>query len=228
LSLTNDGININLPTDVQLIETDTTSNYSGIISVPITKPIDSVNNETTIAAFNVGSLSEAISLQGGVATILIPATGQSIGSLLDVYYSEDNGATWFLETKVFVIDNNGEPYVSFITNHFADFAVTPSADSFTASFAINNGDASTLDENVTLDISTVPPVLQMRFSNDGANRSSWEPYATTKSWTLSGAQDTKIVYTQFDLDNDSIGDISMSDTIFYHTVDKVAPLIILI
>jgi len=67
----------------------------------------------------------------------------------------------------------------------------------------------------------------MRFSNDGENRSAWEPYATTKSWTLSGASDTKTVYTQFDIDNDSVGDVSMSDTILYHVTDTTAPVITL-
>jgi len=138
LSLTNDNININLSTDTQLIETNTSNNYNGIISVPITKPIISVNDEPTIAAFNVGSLSESISLQGGIATISIPVIGQTIGSLVNVYYSEDNGVTWFLETKVFVVDNNGDPYVSFTTNHFADFAITQASESFTGSFVINN------------------------------------------------------------------------------------------
>lgn len=37
----------------------------------------------------------------------------------------------------------------------------------------------------------------MRFSNDGTNWSGWEPYATTKSWTLASGKGTRTVYAEF-------------------------------
>ncbi|HCB51435.1 TPA: hypothetical protein DEP21_02560 [Patescibacteria group bacterium] len=57
--------------------------------------------------------------------------------------------------------------------------------------------------------------MQMRFSNDGSSRNTWEAYATSKSRTLSAGAGTKTVYAQFDTNNDSIADVSTSDSITY-------------
>ena len=55
----------------------------------------------------------------------------------------------------------------------------------------------------------------MRFSNDGISRSTREPYATSKSWTLSAGYASKTVYAQFDTDGDDIFEAEISDTILY-------------
>ena len=56
----------------------------------------------------------------------------------------------------------------------------------------------------------------MRFSNTGTgSRSSWESYATTKSWTLSAGYETKTIYAQFSLNGNGIADISTNDSIDY-------------
>ena len=56
----------------------------------------------------------------------------------------------------------------------------------------------------------------MRFSNIGTgSRSSWEPYASTKSWTLSSGFASKTVYAQFDIEGNGIPDITTSDSIDY-------------
>ncbi len=64
--------------------------------------------------------------------------------------------------------------------------------------------------NVKLAISASDPspasgVKLMRFSNDGSSWSSWEPYASTKSWTLTSKNGTKTVYAQF---KDAAGNVS--------------------
>jgi hypothetical protein len=40
-------------------------------------------------------------------------------------------------------------------------------------------------------------VALMRFSNDNSNWSSWEPYSTSKTWSLDGGDGVKTVYAQF-------------------------------
>ncbi len=45
----------------------------------------------------------------------------------------------------------------------------------------------------------------MRFSNDGTNWSEWEPYATSKTWTLSRGRGIKTVYVEF---RDEAGNVS--------------------
>ncbi len=60
---------------------------------------------------------------------------------------------------------------------------------------------------------------QMRFSNDNSTWSSWETYATTKSWTLTSGNGAKAVYAQY---RDGTGNSSATyvDTI---TLDAAAP-----
>ena len=56
----------------------------------------------------------------------------------------------------------------------------------------------------------------MRFSNTGTgSRSSWETYASNKTWILSAGYGTKTVYAQFSLNGNGIADISTNDSITY-------------
>lgn len=89
----------------------------------------------------------------------------------------------------------------------------------TGSVIINGDAVTTTSTSVTLTISAtdnLSGVSQMRFSNDGTNWSSWEPYNTSKNWTLSNASDLMTVYVQF---MDIAGNISASynDTIYMDT-----------
>jgi hypothetical protein len=53
LDLINQTVSLSIPGDTQVKKGGTTSNYSGVISMPISLPISSVNNQHVIAAFNV-------------------------------------------------------------------------------------------------------------------------------------------------------------------------------
>lgn len=76
--------------------------------------------------------------------------GQTIGTTVNIFYSINNGVTWYFETQTTVIDINGEPYVQFTTNHFGDFAITELPKDVTAPVIILNGDATVaLDQNDT-------------------------------------------------------------------------------
>ncbi|NSW84002.1 MAG: hypothetical protein HPY90_12155, partial [Syntrophothermus sp.] len=66
---------------------------------------------------------------------------------------------------------------------------------------INNGASTTSTTSVTLMLSvsdnfSQPTQIQMRFSNDGTNWSSWETYNGVKSWTLASGDGWKTVYCQ--------------------------------
>jgi predicted secreted protein with PEFG-CTERM motif len=70
----------------------------------------------------------------------------------------------------------------------------------TGSMLINNGAVYTNTTSVNLALSatdTVSGVSQMRFSNDNVTWSSWEQYATSKSWTLQSGDGTQNVIIQF-------------------------------
>ncbi|MFZ2718296.1 MAG: hypothetical protein WAZ12_00670 [Candidatus Absconditicoccaceae bacterium] len=219
LNIKNQNIKLSFSANTQFKKADNITNYSGIISAPIIKSVNTVNSETVLSAFKVGSSLESIKLTGGVATLSIPVPGETIGNTVQVYYSEDNGVNWYPQTTTTVTNIGGEPYVEFTTNHFTDFAVTlpegQGGGSFTGTFVINNDAASTSSTGVTLNMSTTPAATHMRFSDDGSSRSSRETYATSKSRTLPGTYGTKTVYVQFDANNDSSGDAQTSDSINY-------------
>jgi hypothetical protein len=90
------------------------------------------------------------------------------------------------------------------------------------SIVINGGDtyATSTSVNLTLSASdAVCGVAKMRFSNSGSSWSTWESYATSKTWTLTSGDGTKTVYVQY---QDHAGNISSSysDTI---VLDIAAP-----
>jgi hypothetical protein len=70
----------------------------------------------------------------------------------------------------------------------------------TGSILIDGGATCTTSRSVTLTLSAEDPesdVVEMRFRNRGGDWSDWEPYSTSKSWTLSSGNGTKIVEVQF-------------------------------
>ena len=95
---------------------------------------------------------------------------------------------------------------------------------------INNNASSTVSTSVTLNTSatrdTPAGIADMRFSNDGIAWTDWEPYTTTKAWTLDAALGVKRVYAQY---RDTVGNVSYSgtsaasDTILL-TVDGTPPV----
>jgi YD repeat-containing protein len=101
----------------------------------------------------------------------------------------------------------------------------------TGSISINAGAASTNSESVTLTLSATDDsgtVSQMRFSNDNATWSAWEPYGITKAWILSEGNGTKTVYAEF-MDSANNVSIPYSDTITFsspndlYMVEATAP-----
>ena len=84
----------------------------------------------------------------------------------------------------------------------------------TGTISINNGALYTKTAAVTLNLSAVDTggsgLEGMRFTNSGGTASAWEPFATTKAWTLSGGPGTKTVYVQF---KDKAGNISDADPV---------------
>lgn len=92
----------------------------------------------------------------------------------------------------------------------------------TGSIVINSGAPYVNATSVNLELSASDGgsgVSQMRFSNDGSSWSSWETFAASKSWTLTGGEGTKTVYVQYrDAWWNASG--SFTDTII---LDTIAP-----
>src|SRR5262249_53135669 len=92
----------------------------------------------------------------------------------------------------------------------------------TGSIAINQGAGATASPNVTLYLSAQDVgcgVAAMAFSNDGVNFSSFEPYASTKAWTLPSGDGPKTVFAKFKDRADNVSQ-AVSATI---VLDQVAP-----
>ena len=73
---------------------------------------------------------------------------------------------------------------------------------------INGGTETANSTSVTLTLSAsgiMSNVTQMCFSNNNVDWSAWEPYSTTKQWTLTAENGTKTVYAKF---MNGAGDIS--------------------
>ncbi|RNB89480.1 hypothetical protein EDM56_09785 [Brevibacillus fluminis] len=118
-----------------------------------------------------------------------------------------------------VTDSGGLYYEKSIAIHVAN--VKP-----TITFAVNGGAQFANQANVTLNLISAPPEnvgLQMRFSNDNANWSSWETFATTKPWTLTTGDGTKTVYVEV---KDSVDTVMASDLIGLDTTKPTATLLI--
>ena len=102
-----------------------------------------------------------------------------------------------------------------------DDSVGTSPSAITGTVTINSGAAFANSRNVTLSNSAESSgaqVSEMRFRNDGAAWSAWEPYASTKSWALPVGDGNKNVEAEF---KDSDGATTqVSDTI---AVDTAAP-----
>lgn len=88
------------------------------------------------------------------------------------------------------------------------------------SFIIQSNNNYVNTPTVTV-LMSVTGAVSMRFSNDQTSWSGWEPYGTTKSWTLLPGDGTKRVYGEF---RDSTGNVShqFDDVI----LDTIQPLII--
>ena len=99
----------------------------------------------------------------------------------------------------------------------------PDTTPLVGTITINSGDIYTKYTSVTLTLSctdTGGNCAQMQFSNDNTNWSSPEAHVTTKEWTLSSGDGTKIVYVKFS-DNAGNWSTSYSDTII---LDTIAPV----
>lgn len=92
--------------------------------------------------------------------------------------------------------------------------------------AIENGDLYTSSQSVTLTLSANDDssVEQMAFRNDGSTWTAWEGYATSKSWTMTESEGTKVVHARF---KDDVGLITeASDTIILDATPPTGSILI--
>jgi parallel beta-helix repeat protein len=94
----------------------------------------------------------------------------------------------------------------------------------TGSVTIAQGATYTNSTSATLTLSAddaTSGISQMRFSNDNTTWTPWEPYSTSKTWTLTTGDGTKTVYAQY-MDNAGLTSPIYPDTILLDTIKPVA------
>ena len=111
-----------------------------------------------------------------------------------------NGVTYYY----FMVATDGAGHESAPSNVVS---ATPKEDPYPPQgfITINGGASSTPSPNVTLTIAASPDTVEMLISNDpGFAGAVWEPFATSKAWTLAGSG-LQFVYAQFrdSADNES-------------------------
>jgi hypothetical protein len=108
----------------------------------------------------------------------------------------DDGLTNDVTYYYFMVGVDGAGHQSGPSNVVS---ATPKADPYPPEgfITINNGASSTTSRNVTLVVAASPDTEEMLISNDpGFAGAEWEPFATSKSWTLAGSG-LQFVYAQF-------------------------------
>lgn len=129
-------------------------------------------------------------------------TLEGLFNLNATVYSVSGLAGTNMETNAVIVDLTS-PYGAILINEDATFANSSS---------------------VTLTLSafdTASGVAKMRFSNDNITWTSWETYNTSKSWTLTSGDGSKIAYVQF-IDNAGLTSNVSEDSI---TLDMTSPMI---
>ena len=144
---------------------------------------------------------------GFVYTLLVGvnASGLPVGSRSTAVTIRDNPANPSVPAL-----QGGAKYVNVTVRVYSTDNAPPTG----ASIIINSAAASTINRDVTLNLSAADSgsgMGQMRF-NDGSGWSEWVPYATTKKWLLTAGNGVKTIQAQF---ADKVGNVSgiVSDSI---------------
>jgi len=147
-------------------------------------------------------------------------------------YNDPVWTAWepYAPTKAWTLSSTNDGY-KIVKVQFRDIAGNTSifydtiildTEAPTGLISINNGAAYTNDTSSILTLSCRDSAIgcsEMRLSNDSATWTAWEPYATSKQWTLTNEDGTKTVYVQY---KDGVGHNSaiFSDTIILDTTPE--------
>ena len=128
---------------------------------------------------------------------------------VETYYKINDGATKIVSLNgqpLFTVegDNNKLEYwsrdqSSNEENHHILTSIKLDKTAPSGSITVNHGATYTTTTIITLSLSAADEVsglAEMRFSNDGSTYTAWQPYDTSKSWTLDDGDGTKTVYVQ--------------------------------
>jgi parallel beta-helix repeat protein len=154
----------------------------------------------------------------------------NVAGVDNIEYSFDN-TVWTTYTTPLAIADEGYIFVYYKSTDKAGNVETLKTETIKidktnpdGSVLINNDDIYVTSTSVTLTLTATDAtsgIAYMRFSNDGIDWTSWEPYSTSKTWTLTTGDGTKTVYVQY-MDNAGLISPSHQDTIILDTTKPTA------
>ncbi len=189
------------------------------------KAIDNADNETpwsniessTQDAVDPESSADALGIYQTVLTFDVAYTATDATSGVDsveLFYQIDAGAWTSAGSHAaspisFTAPSDGAyGFYTVATDAAGNVEVDPGAADATTivdttppagTFVINNDDSLATSTTVTLnnDITDLNPPLEMRFSTNGVDWTTWEAYAATYPWTLEPGGGPKVVHAEF-------------------------------
>ena len=182
------------PADTSLTATFTTSGYSLTTDISGNGSVDPP----------VGSYRFSTDLE-------VPLTATPNGAAVFDHWEDGSGNTISTDNPTSVVMGADKFYIAVFE------------EPITGSIAINNNQSVTKSADVNLNLTwgggSGSGVVRMRFSDNGANWSAWEPLKATRAYTLPAGDGYKTVRVQF-LDQDGNRSDVFSD---YIRVDATAP-----
>ena len=178
-------------------------NWGYVINPDNTQVIHAANREGGVRESLDGGASWA-PINQGIDGLSVRSIAVAAGDPLEIYAGMIDGAGVWKLTRTTI----------------QDFGIT-----------INNGDIYTNMTGVTLTLTAPPGTTQMIISNDGGfGGASWEPFVTTKPWTITSHEDNVIprtVYAKFKTNGQISGqyqdDIVLDQTAPIGTIQIEAP-----
>lgn len=199
---------------------DRAGSLSGIVTASIT--LD------TVAP--TGSLSAPATSSGSTVTLRLHATDPAPSSGLESVALRQNGGAWsawqpFATTLDVVVGNGTHEFqVKYRDSAGNESPIYSATTTVTVSsppsvqLSINGGASETSSAVVTLGIHASDAVtsasqLQMRLSNDAVSWTPWEPYASSREWTLPPGAGIQTAHVQIRNAAGNIGSASRSITV---------------
>jgi uncharacterized protein YjiK len=174
-------------------------------------------------------------------SVLLSLSASDAGSGVDGMHFSNNGAPWsawepYSGSRAWTLpsgDGSKTVYVQYrdnagqISSTYSD-SITLDTAAPTGSILIDGGAAYATSNVVELTLSANDSdsgVSEMRFSNNGSTWSTWEPYSSSRAWTVPPGDGTKTVYARY---RDNAGNTSStySDDIILDTMAPTGSILI--
>jgi PKD repeat protein len=167
----------------------------------------------------------------GIPPLTVWFTDMSIGAASWSWNLGDGAGTSSQRSHYYTFNSLGRYTVTenisgLSGNHSASRIITTDIYAPSGSVIINGGEVTTFSTAVTLTLSATDNsgfVAFMRFSNDDSIWSTWEPFSTSRAWTLISGDGVKTLYVQFKDAAENVSSV-VSDTITLDTSPPISTL----